>query len=204
MTADKKDSQGLCFVGKIRLPEFLQQKLKKKKGDIIEIPSNSNFFKIKSEVGQSRLNQLSKKYEFSKSDGKVIGEHNGAYYYTIGQRKGLAVGGYDKPIFVIGINTKSNEIFVGKGKNHPGLIKKAIQIDIATINWVNDLYNIDFIKTLKLKARIRYRQPLQDIIIHIYRKKLYVEFKKDQTAITSGQFLAFYHKNELIASSVIP
>jgi tRNA-specific 2-thiouridylase len=204
VTADKKDSQGLCFVGKIRLPEFLQQKLKKKKGDIIEIPSNSNFFKIKSEVGQSRLNQLSKKYEFSKSDGKVIGEHNGAYYYTIGQRKGLAVGGYDKPIFVIGINTKSNEIFVGKGKNHPGLIKKAIQIDIATINWVNDLYNIDFIKTLKLKARIRYRQPLQDIIIHIYRKKLYVEFKKYQTAITSGQFLAFYHKNELIASSVIP
>ena len=204
VTADKKDSQGLCFVGKIRLPEFLQQKLKKKKGDIIEIPSNSNFFKIKSEVGQSRLNQLSKKYEFSKSDGKVIGEHNGAYYYTIGQRKGLAVGGYDKPIFVIGINTKSNEIFVGKGKNHPGLIKKAIQIDIATINWVNDLYNIDLIKTLKLKARIRYRQPLQDIIIHIYRKKLYVEFKKYQTAITSGQFLAFYHKNELIASSVIP
>ena len=105
---------------------------------------------------------------------------------------------------MIGINTKSNEIFVGKGKNHPGLIKKAIQIDIATINWVNDLYNIDFIKTLKLKARIRYRQPLQDIIIHIYRKKLYVEFKKYQTAITSGQFLAFYHKNELIASSVIP
>ena len=138
ITADKKDSQGLCFVGKIRLPEFLQQKLKRKKGDIIEIPSNSQVFKIKSEGNQSRLNDLSKKYEFSKNDGKIIGEHNGAYYYTIGQRKGLAVGGYDEPIFVIGINTKSNEIFVGKGKNHPGLIKKAIQIDIGAINWVND------------------------------------------------------------------
>ena len=204
ITADKKDSQGLCFVGKIRLPEFLQQKLKRKKGDIIEIPSNSQVFKIKSEGNQSRLNDLSKKYEFSKNDGKIIGEHNGAYYYTIGQRKGLAVGGYDEPIFVIGINTKSNEIFVGKGKNHPGLIKKAIQIDIGAINWVNDSYNIDLIKTLKLKARIRYRQPLQDITIHIYRKSLFIEFNKYQTAITSGQFLALYHKNELIASSVIP
>jgi tRNA-specific 2-thiouridylase len=204
ITADKKDSQGLCFVGKIRLPEFLQQKLKRKKGDIIEIPSNSQVFKIKSEGNQSRLSDLSKKYEFSKNDGKIIGEHNGAYYYTIGQRKGLAVGGYDEPIFVIGINTKSNEIFVGKGKNHPGLIKKAIQIDIGTINWVNDSYNIDLIKTLKLKARIRYRQPLQDITIHIYRKSLFIEFNKYQTAITSGQFLALYHKNELIASSVIP
>ena len=140
---------------------------------------------------------------FSKNDGKIIGEHNGAYYYTIGQRKGLAIGGYDEPIFVIGINTKSNEIFVGKGKNHPGLIKKAIKIDIGTINWVNESYNIDLIKTLKLKARIRYRQPLQDITIHIYRKNLFIEFNKYQTAITSGQFLAFYHKNELIASCVI-
>ena len=170
ISADKKDSQGL--------------------------PSDSKVFKVKSEGDQSRLNDLSKKYNFSKNDGKIIGEHNGAYYYTIGQRKGLAIGGYDEPIFVIGINTKSNEIFVGKGKNHPGLIKKAIKIDIGTINWVNESYNIDLIKTLKLKARIRYRQPLQDITIHIYRKNLFIEFNKYQTAITSGQFLAFYHKNE--------
>ena len=204
ITAGKKDSQGLCFVGKIRLPEFLQQKLTKKKGNIIEIPSNLEVFSLKSKENQSRLNELSKKYKFSKSDGKVIGEHNGAYYYTIGQRKGLGVGGYDEPLFVIGLDTKSNEIFVGKGKDHPGLIKKAIKIDISKINWVNNLYSIDLIKTIKLKARIRYRQPLQDIIIHIYGKKLYVEFKKYQTAITSGQFLALYHKNQLIASSVIP
>ena len=190
ITADKK--------------EFLQQKLTKKKGNIIEIPSNLEVFSLKSKENQSRLNELSKKYKFSKSDGKVIGEHNGAYYYTIGQRKGLAVGGYNEPLFVIGLDTKSNEIFVGKGKNHPGLIKKAIKIDISKINWVNNLYSIDIIKTIKIKARIRYRQPLQDIIIHIYGKKLYVEFKKYQTAITSGQFLALYHKNQLIASSVIP
>ena len=204
ITADKKDSQGLCFVGKIRLPEFLQQQLTRKKGDIIEIPSNSKVFSLKNIGNQSRLNELSKKYKFSKSDGKVIGEHNGAYYYTIGQRKGLAVGGYDEPLFVIGIDTKLNKIYVGKGKNHPGLIKKVIKIDIATINWVNDSYSIDLIKTLKIQARIRYRQPLQDIVLHIYGEKLYVEFKKYQTAITSGQFLALYHKNELIASSVIP
>ena len=204
ITADKKDSQGLCFVGKIRLPEFLQQQLTRKKGDIIEIPSNSKVFSLKNKGNQSRLNELSKKYKFSKSDGKVIGEHNGAYYYTIGQRKGLAVGGYDEPLFVIGIDTKLNKIYVGKGKNHPGLIKKVIKIDIATINWVNDSYSIDLIKALKIQARIRYRQSLQDIVLHIYGKKLYVEFKKYQTAITSGQFLALYHKNELIASSVIP
>ncbi len=204
ITADKKDSQGLCFVGKIRLPEFLQQKLKKKTGDIIEIPSNSKVFKFNNQGNQSLLNELSRKYKFSKTDGNVIGEHNGAYYYTIGQRKGLAIGGYDEPIFVIGIDTEANNIFVGKGKNHPGLIKKAIKIEIVTINWVNDSYNIDLIKTLKIKARIRYRQPLQDVILHIYGKKLYVEFKKYQTAVTSGQFLALYHKKELIASSVIP
>ena len=204
ITADKKDSQGLCFVGKIRLPEFLQQQLTRKKGDIIEIPSNSKVFSLKNIGNHSRLNELSKKYKFSKSDGKVIGEHNGAYYYTIGQRKGLAVGGYDEPLFVIGIDTKLNKIYVGKGKNHPGLIKKVIKIDIATINWVNDSYSIDLIKALKIQARIRYRQPLQDIVLHIYGEKLYVEFKKYQTAITSGQFLALYHKNELIASSVIP
>ena len=124
ITADKKDSQGLCFVGKIRLPEFLQQKLKRKKGDIIEIPSDSKVFKVKSEGDQSRLNDLSKKYNFSKNDGKIIGEHNGAYYYTIGQRKGLAIGGYDEPIFVIGINTKSNEIFCWKREKSPRINKK--------------------------------------------------------------------------------
>ena len=123
ITAGKKDSQGLCFVGKIRLPEFLQQKLTKKKGNIIEIPSNLKVFSLKSKENQSRLNELSKKYKFSKSDGKVIGEHNGAYYYTIGQRKGW-VGGYDEPLFVIGIDTKSNKYLLER-KESPRANKKS-------------------------------------------------------------------------------
>ena len=114
INADKKDSQGLCFVGKIRLPEFLQQKLKRKKGDIIEIPSNSKVFKIKSEGNQSRLNDLSKKYEFSKNDGKIIGEHNGAYYYTIGQRKGIRIAD-KKPLYVVNIDALKNKVVVVTG-----------------------------------------------------------------------------------------
>ena len=205
VTAEKKDSQGLCFVGKVSLPDFLQQKLKKKTGNIIEIPSNSKLFdkKINFVDENDRLLSLTNQIDYSLSDGKIIGKHDGAHYYTIGQRKGLAIGGYKEPLFVISTNTQTNEIFVGEGKNHPGLSKKALKVKFSEVNWVNDDYNFENIRDLNLKARIRYRQKLQKISLHKHLDYLYVEFEDFQSAVTKGQFLAIYDNSQLIASGVI-
>ena len=205
VTAEKKDSQGLCFVGKVSLPDFLQQKLKKKTGNVIEIPSSSRLFdkKINFVDENDRLLSLTNQIDYSLSDGKIIGKHDGAHYYTIGQRKGLAIGGYKEPLFVISTNTETNEIFVGEGKNHPGLSKKALKVKFSEVNWVNDDYNFENIRDLNLKARIRYRQKLQKISVYKHLDYLYVEFEDFQTAITKGQFLAIYDNSQLIASGVI-
>ena len=205
VTAEKKDSQGLCFVGKVSLPDFLQQKLKKKKGNVIEIPSDSKLYdKTSNFINENeRMKSLSDQIVYSLSDGKIIGNHNGAHYYTIGQRKGLAIGGYKNPLFVISTNTQTNEIFVGEGKNHPGLNKKALKVKFSELNWVNDDFNFENLVDLKLKARIRYRQKLQKISINKYLDFLYVEFDDFQSAITQGQFLAIYDNSQLIASGVI-
>ena len=205
VTAEKKDSQGLCFVGKVSLPDFLQQKLKKKKGNVIEIPGDSKLFdkKIKFVNENDRLLSLTEDIDYSSKDGNIIGKHNGAYYYTVGQRKGLAIGGYKDPLFVISTNTQTNEIFVGEGKNHPGLIKKALKVKFSDVNWVNDDYNFENLGDLKLKARIRYRQKLQKISVYKHLDYLYVEFEDFQSAVTKGQFLAIYDNSQLIASGVI-
>ena len=205
VTAEKKDSQGLCFVGKVSLPDFLQQKLKKKQGNVIEIPANSKLFdkKIKFVNENDRLLSLTKDIDYSLNDGKIIGKHNGAYYYTVGQRKGLAIGGYKDPLFVISINTQTNEIFVGEGKNHPGLIKRALKVKFSDVNWVNDDYNFENLVDLKLKARIRYRQKLQKISVYKHLDYLYVKFEEFQSAVTKGQFIAIYDNSQLIASGVI-
>mgnify|MGYP000736843431 FL=1 len=205
VTAEKKDSQGLCFVGKVSLPDFLQQKLKKKKGNVIEIPGDSKLFNKKTKFvnENDRLLSLTEDIDYSLKDGKIIGKHNGAYYYTLGQRKGLAIGGYKDPLFVISTNTQTNEIFVGEGKNHPGLIKKALKVKFSDVNWLNDDYNFENLGDLKLKARIRYRQKLQKISVYKYLDYLFVEFEDFQTAVTKGQFLAIYDNSQLIASGVI-
>ena len=205
VTAEKKDSQGLCFVGKVSLPDFLQQKLKKKKGNVIEIPANSKLYdkQIKFIDENERLLSLTDEIAYTLSDGKIIGKHNGAYYYTIGQRKGLAIGGYKDPLFVISTNTQTNEIFVGEGKYHPGLIKKALKVKYSDVNWVNNDYNFENLADLKLKARIRYRQKLQKISVYKHLDYLFVEFEDFQTAVTKGQFLAIYNNSQLIASGVI-
>ena len=143
ITAEKKDSQGLCFVGKVSLPDFLQQKLKKRTGDVIEISSESDLYKndINKLDKYEELESLSNRISYKKNDGKIIGEHHGAHFFTIGQRKGLSIGGYKDPLFVISTNTSSNEIYVGEGKSHPGLLKKVLKIKYSNINWVNNTYN---------------------------------------------------------------
>ena len=199
VTADKKDSQGLCFIGKVSLPDFLQQKLQTKKGNIIEIPFD--FYKDKptpkSMIGQSQ------KTTYTYLDGEAVGRHQGAHFFTIGQRKGLAVGGTPEPLFVIDTDVDENIVYVGQGKEHPGLYRKALKVVSDEIHWVRNDLKIQLGVKLEVKARIRYRQPLQKATLIKQKEALYVVFEQPQSAITSGQFVAWYQNEELVGSGVI-
>ncbi len=206
ITADKKDSQGLCFIGKVRLPEFLQQKLEPKEGNIVQIPNESKIFEMPSVEYSSKEEELeakASKFLYSKDDGKVIGRHQGAHYFTIGQRKGLAVGGTVAPLFVIETDVKENIIYTGEGKNHKGLYRNVLFVKNEELHWIReDMVLIDG-QNLKVKARIRYRQPLENATLFKVEEGLYVEFEKNQSAITEGQFVAWYQDDELLGSGVI-
>lgn len=199
VTANKKDSQGLCFIGKISLPDFLQQKLKPQKGKVIEIPPDCTIY---NKVDKT-LEEMSTSYKYSTSLGKEIGTHNGAHYYTIGQRRGLNIGGTDLPLFVIGIDTTENIIYTGKGDNHPGLYRKVLKMEPETMNFIRPDKKILSGKSQKVLARIRYRQPLNEAILHNINGVFYLEFFSPQRGITPGQFAAWYQGNELIGSGVI-
>lgn len=202
VTADKKDSQGLCFIGKVSLPDFLQQQLKPKKGEIIEIPSDLERYQSP-EKGTKTLQNQSNKLHYSKEDGTLVGEHDGAHFFTVGQRKGLRVGGMVEPLFVIDTDVETNTIFVGQGKQHPGLYREALKILPDEIHWVRNDLKISAGETLEVLARIRYRQPLQKATLYQTNDGLYVLFEKPQSSITSGQFVAWYLDNELLGSGVI-
>jgi tRNA-specific 2-thiouridylase len=206
VTATKKDSQGLCFIGKVRLPDFLQQKLKPKEGIIVEIPQEKDIYKQEYPVFNSeeeKLQFLSRKMEYHVTDGKIVGKHQGAHYFTKGQRKGLAVGGTVEPLFVIETDVDENVIFTGQGKDHPGLLKRALFVNESELHWIRKDLALKVDESMQVKARIRYRQPLQDAIIYKVDSGLYVEFKKPQSAITEGQFVAWYLDDELVGSGVI-
>lgn len=206
ITADKKDSQGLCFIGKVRLPEFLQQKLKPKKGLIVEVPSNwEKYAEVGSEFGSKseELAFFSEKPSYMPTDGKVVGEHQGAHYFTKGQRKGLDVGGTKEPLFVIETDVNQNVIYTGQGKNHPGLYRKTLFVTNDELHWIRPDLALQIDQTMKVMARIRYRQPLQEATLHKIDAGLYVDFEVKQSAITEGQFVAWYLNEELIGSGVI-
>jgi len=203
--ANKKDSQGLCFVGKISLPTFLQQKLKPIKGDIIEIPSNLIEYQKYNSIKKTEENieLLASPFHYTPEMGKVIANHQGIHYYTIGQRKGLHIGGRPKPSFVIGIDVDLNIIYTGQTKEHPGLNKFALKIETETVHFISNKYDINNINGLSCLVRIRYRQPLEKAIIFKKNNGLYILFSQKQRGITPGQFAAFYLENELIGSGVI-
>ncbi len=206
ITADKKDSQGLCFIGKVRLPEFLQQKLKPKEGMIVEVPADSENF-LEEEVSFNsqidQLKHLSKKYSYSPNDGKVVGKHQGAHYFTKGQRKGLAVGGTPEPLFVIDTDVEENIIYTGQGKDHPGIYRQGLFIAKDEVHWVRRDLEIGENEELKVKARIRYRQPLQHATLYQTANGMYIIFEEPQASITEGQFVAWYKNEELLGSGVI-
>ncbi|GAA4270857.1 tRNA 2-thiouridine(34) synthase MnmA [Aquimarina gracilis] len=206
VTADKKDSQGLCFIGKVRLPEFLQQKLQPKQGNIIEIPSSEEKYSRNIPEFASKkeeLDFLSTKYQYDASEGKVVGQHQGAHYFTKGQRKGLAVGGTVEPLFVIETDVETNTIYTGQGKNHPGLYRKALFIANDELHWVREDLKLQVDQELEVLARIRYRQPLEKATLYMVDTGMYVVFENNQSAITEGQFVAWYLDDELVGSGVI-
>lgn len=206
VTAEKKDSQGLCFIGKVRLPEFLQQQLQPKEGLIYEVDYNNPKYTQEQPVFNSLEDQLAYESQgilYSPEDGKVVGKHQGAHYFTIGQRKGLNVGGTKEALFIIATDVKKNAIYTGQGANHPGLFKKTLKVANNEAHWIREDLALKMGQTMNVTARIRYRQALQKATLHQFESGLYVSFDEPQSAITEGQFVAWNIGDELVGSGVI-
>jgi tRNA-specific 2-thiouridylase len=206
VTAEKKDSQGLCFIGKVRLPEFLQQKLRPKEGIIVQIPNDAPIFEKpmpEGLEGEELLKFQSRKYVYTPEDGKTVGSHQGAHYFTKGQRKGLAVGGTVEPLFVIDTDVERNVIYAGEGKLHKGLYRSVLFVQESDIHWIREDLALEPGDSMTVLARIRYRQALEKATMFRTGEGMYVSFDRPQSAITEGQFVAWYQGEELLGSGVI-
>lgn len=195
ITAEKKDSQGLCFIGKVKLPDFLQQQLKVKPGHIVRIPANHPIYQ--------ETHSPFEPIQYSPDMGDVVGEHQGAHFFTIGQRKGLQVGGMEEPLFVIATDVAENIVYTGMGESHPGLYRDGLFIPTKDVHWVLPKAALAENETREFLVRIRYRQALQKALLHRLTDGLYITFETPQRGITSGQFAAWYNKEELVGSGVI-
>ncbi len=201
-TANKKDSQGICFIGKVDLPTFLQQRLEAKQGDVIEIPRRfSGYLDYKKNT--TDLTILTRAFQYHPDDGIVTGKHRGAHFFTIGQRKGLNVGGKKEPLFVIAIDTNQNIVYTGQGKDHPGLYRKGLYIPGDDIHWLREDLKMKPGEQRNLLVRIRYRQPLQKANLIANKEGMYIVFDRMQRGITPGQFAAWYDGEELLGSGCI-
>lgn len=206
VTANKKDSQGLCFIGKVSLPEFLKQQLQPKEGEIVEIFRDSPLYQTEQSLFSSKLEELrylSAKINYQKSDGKVIGKHQGAQYYTIGQSKGLGIGGHKESCFVIHRDMEHNILFVGEGHSFPGLYHKALKINNDEVHWIREDLRLKNGEIMEVMARIRYRQPLEKAVLYQFEEGLFIEFENPQSAIAEGQFASWYIGEECLGSGVI-
>ena len=210
VTAEKKDSQGLCFIGKVRLPEFLQQQLAPKKGEIRELEAYAPNFddyhqldKVNFATKKEELAFLTRPYMYEPEDGELVGEHNGAHYFTIGQRKGLNVGGKKEPLFVIEKDTDTNVIYTGQGEHHPGLLRKGLFVEQEMVHWVRPDMALQPGESREFMARIRYRQPLEKAELFMEEEGLYIIFEEFQKGIAPGQFVAWYAGDELVGSGEI-
>lgn len=206
ITAEKRDSQGLCFIGKVRLPEFLQQKLQPKEGLIYEINADNEIYNqpnLTFNTVEEQLQFDSKPISYSPENGKVVGKHQGAHYFTIGQRKGLNVGGTKEALFIIATDIETNAIYTGQGHNHPGLFRNVLKVNNDEVHWIREDLTLKNGETLEVKARIRYRQELQKATLYQFESGLYVSFEQPQSAITEGQFVAWNIDDELVGSGVI-
>ena len=210
-SANKKDSQGICFIGKVDLPTFLQQKLEAKQGDVIEIPRRfKGYLDYKNRTSHltdltslTDITDLAKPFEYHPDDGIITGKHRGAHFFTIGQRKGLNVGGKKEPLFVIATDTNQNILYTGQGKDHPGLYRKGLLILKNDIHWIREDLFMEPGEKRNLMVRIRYRQPLQKASLFLHEEGMYIIFDRMQRGITPGQFAAWYDGEELLGSGCI-
>ncbi|MFI3293043.1 MAG: tRNA 2-thiouridine(34) synthase MnmA [Rikenellaceae bacterium] len=210
-TAKRKDSQGICFVGKVDLPVFLQQQLSKKVGNIHEI--KNEWAKFDREIlemplpeilaSEELMSRASQPNRYTVRDGKKIGTHNGAHFYTIGQRKGLGIGGRKESLYIIGTDVVANVIYVGEGDSHLGLLRRAIFISAEESHWINPTFRLKVGEQRRFSVRIRYRQPLQWATLHSSKSGTYIIFDEPQRSIAAGQFAAWYNGDELVGSGVI-
>lgn len=204
ITAEKKDSQGLCFIGKVKLPVFLQQQLQPKEGKIIEIDNQHPQLAAYREIGKTKdYESLSKPFDFKEADGKVVGNHEGAHYFTIGQRKGLRVGGSPLPLFVVETNVHDNIVYVGQGDQHTALNKKALKINTQDIHWINQNDQMEIGEKRNYLVRIRYRQPLQNAELIRKEDGIYILFDEAQSGVSPGQFACWYLDEQVVGSGVI-
>lgn len=211
ITADKKDSQGLCFIGKVRLPDFLQQQLKPKNGNILVVPADLPQFAkqqvpagaFAEDLDQEMLDNICLPNQYIPGQGKKIAEHNGAHYYTVGQRKGLHVGGTGKPLFVIATDTTDNIIYTGLGEDHPGLMRDGLFVPMEDVHWIREDLRLAPGESARYLSRIRYRQPLSMADLIMKENGLYVLFDVSQKGVASGQFIAWYDGDECIGSGTI-
>ena len=240
-SADKKASQGICLVGKVDLPVFLQQKLKSVEGDIVEVydsyyasnalwteqqgilsacsdpvlltdaqlrilsaPLSYDDLVFETETYKARNHHQRKTRYKPNPWGKIIGRHNGAQFYTIGQRKGLAVGGHKDSVFVLRTDIERNIIYVGEGHEHKGLMRNALRIDAGEVHWIRPDLALEPSQSRRCRVRIRYRQPLQDAVLICRDGALYIVFDHPQRGITAGQFAVWYSSDgEMTGSGVI-
>ena len=234
-SAQKKDSQGICFVGKVDLPVFLQQKLKSVEGDIVEVYDkfyeDSDFYnkqmellsEVREAVATGRISDISDEtleflsrpvtYETIAFEtetyrsghkhikktrnkvhpwAKVVGKHDGAQFFTLGQRKGLRVGGHEQPLFVIETDVARNIVYVGEGEEHKGLYRSVMKLDLPDVHYIRPCYELHDGDVRRVRVRIRYRQPLQNAVLIMRLSGLFVVFDEPQRSITPGQFAAVY------------
>lgn len=205
-TARKKDSQGICFVGKVDLPLFLQQKLQSTKGNIIEIPKG--FYRHLPVLGHlpdkiEGYENFCHPFRYLPDDGIRTGTHNGAWFFTVGQRKGLNIGGKKEPLFVIATDIVNNIVYTGEGHSHRGLNRKGLFVGPRDIHWIREDMKLHPGQKADYLVRIRYRQPLQKARLYMEQDGLYIIFENYQRGIAAGQFAAWYQGDELIGSGVI-
>lgn len=200
-TAKRKDSQGICFVGKVDLPVFLQQKLAAREGNVHEILPTWRGYQHSNE--ENELEKLAQPFRYTVRDGKKVGVHKGAHFYTIGQRKGLGIGGRKESLFIIATDVEQNVIYVGEGDSHPGLYRRALHIKSEEIHWINPAEEMSVGDTRRYKVRIRYRQPLQDATLIRKEEGLYILFDEPQRGIAAGQFAAWHDGDILVGSGTI-
>jgi tRNA-uridine 2-sulfurtransferase len=202
-TAERKDSQGICFVGKVDLPTFLQQQLEAREGNVIEIPAGFMVRKKMLDFTEENWSRLCFLYPYKPWHGNVIGRHQGAHFYTVGQRKGLNIGGHREPLFVLATDVVRNIVYVGEGQSHPGLYRKGLFVTEKEIHWIRDDRALQEGESRNCEVRVRYRQPLENATLFRRKEGLWIIFDREQRGITPGQFAAWYEGDELTGSGVI-